>query len=133
MQLDEKWSFVTKKQKHCAGDDDLFAGDQWDHVALDPDSRLVLSVVVGKRIVENAERVRSRPKARERTLELLTQAPLERASILHTTNADIDQFMASFMTLSKLDPSRVQLMLVGPSVGPHLGPGCVGGVVLLKH
>jgi hypothetical protein len=33
----------------------LFAGDQWDHVALDPDSRLVLSVVVGKRIRENAE------------------------------------------------------------------------------
>ena len=83
--------------------------------------------------MENAERVRSRPKARERTLELLTQAPLERASILHTTNADIEEFLASFMTLSKLDPSRVQLMLVGPSVGPHLGPGCVGGVVLLKH
>jgi IS1 family transposase len=55
VQLDEKWSFVTKKQKHCAGDDDLFAGDQWDHVALDPDSRLVLSVVVGKRTLENAE------------------------------------------------------------------------------
>jgi IS1 family transposase len=54
VQLDEKWSFVTKKQKHCT-DDDLFAGDQWDHVALDPESRLVLSVVVGKRVTENAE------------------------------------------------------------------------------
>ena len=90
-------------------------------------------IAVENGIVENAERVRSRPKARERTLELLTQKPLERASILHTTNADIDEFLASFMTRSKLDPSRVQLMLVGPSVGPHLGPGCVGGVVLLKH
>jgi len=37
------------------------------------------------------------------------------------------------MTRSNLDPSRVQTMVVGPSVGPHLGPGCVGGVVLLKH
>ena len=90
-------------------------------------------IAVENGIVENAERVRSRPKARERTLELLTQAPLERASILHTTNGDIDEFMAGFMALSKLDPSRVQLMVVGPSVGPHLGPGCVGGVVLLKH
>ncbi len=56
VQLDEKWSFVEKKQKHCAPDDeaDLFKGDQWDHVAFDPDSRLVLSVVVGKRIAENA-------------------------------------------------------------------------------
>jgi hypothetical protein len=53
--LDEKWSFVGKKQKHCDGDDDLCAGEQWDHVALDTDSRPVLSVVVGKRIPENAE------------------------------------------------------------------------------
>ena len=56
VQLDEKWSFVDKKQKNCDPDDedDWFQGDQWDHVALDPDSRLVLSVVVGKRITENA-------------------------------------------------------------------------------
>jgi len=90
-------------------------------------------ITVEHGIVENAERVRSRPKARERTLELLTQAPLERASILQTANADLDEFLAGFMTRSKLDPSRVQTMVVGPSVGPHLGPGCVGGVVLLKH
>ena len=62
-----------------------------------------------------------------------TSAPLERASILQTANADIEEFLAGFMERSKLDPSRVQTMVVGPSVGPHLGPGCVGGVVLLKH
>jgi DegV family protein with EDD domain len=90
-------------------------------------------IAVENGIVENAERVRSRPKAWERTLELLTQSPLERASILHTTNADIESFMAGFMARSKLDPSRVQLMVVGPSVGPHLGPGCVGGVVMVRH
>jgi hypothetical protein len=56
VQLDEKWAFVTRKEKNCdPGDEgDLFRGDQWDHVALDPDSRLVLEVVVGKRIAENA-------------------------------------------------------------------------------
>jgi hypothetical protein len=55
LQLDEKWSFVGKKEKHCDPDDDadLWRGDQWDHVALDPDSRLVLGVVVGKRVTEN--------------------------------------------------------------------------------
>jgi len=74
VQLDEKWSFVAKKQKHCTGADDLFAGDQWDHVALDPDSRLVLSVVVGKRIVENAELLLSDVRARlgGRVPELVT-------------------------------------------------------------
>ena len=57
MQLDEKWSFVGKKQKNCAPEDpvDWFRGDQWDHVALDPASRLVLEVVVGPRTQDSAE------------------------------------------------------------------------------
>jgi len=32
----------------------VLRGDQWDFVALDPDSRLVLSVFVGKRLQDNA-------------------------------------------------------------------------------
>src|SRR5262244_2230673 len=57
IQVDEKWSFVAKKQKNCKADDeaDWFKGDQWDHVALDPDSRLVLEVVVGPRTQDSAE------------------------------------------------------------------------------
>lgn len=55
VQFDEKWSFVGKKQKHCSDDDPLDAeqGDNWDHVALDPEHRLVVSVVPGKRTEEN--------------------------------------------------------------------------------
>jgi len=55
-QLDEKWSFVAKKQKHCNPADAAAGrcGDCWDHVALDPAHRLVLSVVVGKRTEANA-------------------------------------------------------------------------------
>jgi hypothetical protein len=45
---------VAKKEKNRAPDE-WFEGDQWDHVALEPDSRLVLCVVVGRRIPENAE------------------------------------------------------------------------------
>ena len=49
--FDEKWSFVGKKEKNCdrhdAEDDDC--GDCWDHVAPDPESRLVVSVVIGRR------------------------------------------------------------------------------------
>jgi len=56
VQLDEKWSFVGKKEKNCdpTAEDYLAQGDQWDHVALDPDSRLVLSAVVGKRTLGTA-------------------------------------------------------------------------------
>jgi len=48
VQFDEKWSFVEQKQKNCVSDEDR-RGDCWDHVALDPESRLVVSLVVGKR------------------------------------------------------------------------------------
>jgi IS1 family transposase len=58
-QLDEKWSFVFKKQEHCDPDDPAAAnrGDYWDHVAFDPESRLVLAVVPGARDAEAVEAV----------------------------------------------------------------------------
>jgi hypothetical protein len=54
-QLDEKWAFVAKKEANCDPDDpaDARKGDHWDHVALDPDHRLVVCVVPGKRTAEN--------------------------------------------------------------------------------
>jgi hypothetical protein len=54
-QLDEKWAFVAKKEANCDPDDpsDSRKGDHWDHVALDPDHRLVVCVVPGKRTAEN--------------------------------------------------------------------------------
>jgi hypothetical protein len=44
-----------KKQKNCNPDDprDADCGDQWDHVALAAESRLVVSMVPGKRTAEN--------------------------------------------------------------------------------
>jgi IS1 family transposase len=51
VQFDEKWSFVAQKEKHGDPDQpgDRQQGDNWDHVALDPEHRLVVSVVPGKR------------------------------------------------------------------------------------
>ena len=51
MQFDEKWDFVQKKERNCQPEE-ATAGDCWDHVALDPASRLVVSLVVGKRTAE---------------------------------------------------------------------------------
>ncbi len=48
MQFDEKWAFVAKKQKNCDPDGGT-CGNGWDHVALDPETQLVVSSVVGKR------------------------------------------------------------------------------------
>lgn len=57
IQLDEKWSFVAKKQANCDPEDlaDDHKGDWWDHVVYDAEHRLVLAVVPGARSIENAE------------------------------------------------------------------------------
>ena len=57
IQFDEKWDFVKKKQKNCDENNpaDARCGDNWDHVALDAEHKLVLEVVNGKRTVENTE------------------------------------------------------------------------------
>jgi len=59
VQFDEKWSFVGKKQKNGdpANSSDDHKGDWWDHVAYDPEHRLVLAVVPGARSIENAEEI----------------------------------------------------------------------------
>jgi len=73
VQLDEKWSFVTKKQRHCQPGEER-CGDCWDHVALDAESRLVLSVVIGKRTQANAYQLvhELRERTDGRPLNLIT-------------------------------------------------------------
>src|SRR4051812_45677781 len=66
VQLDEKWAFVAKKQKNCDPTDpaDAHRGDYWDHVAYDPEHRLVLAVIPGARTRENAEAITAALKRR---------------------------------------------------------------------
>lgn len=86
-------------------------------------------------LVETADRVRTKGKARERLIELLTARPIERLSILHTTNAGVEEFAEQLIARipGGIDRSKVTVDIVGPSVGPHLGPGCVGGVALYRE
>ena len=56
--MDEKWAFVHNKEEHCGpGQPSERCGDNWDHVAIDPEQRLVLAVVTGKRTAENTEKL----------------------------------------------------------------------------
>jgi DegV family protein with EDD domain len=82
--------------------------------------------------VETAERVRTRGRAVERTVELLTRRPIERLAVLFTPGADVDSFRAAVVARAPggIDPDRISVEIVGPSVGPHVGPGCIGAVVL---
>ncbi len=83
--------------------------------------------------VTTADRVRTRSKARERVLELIFERPVERIAILHTVAPDVEEFRAEVLRrLPDIDPETVTVELVGPSVGPHLGPGCVGAAVMYR-
>jgi DegV family protein with EDD domain len=85
-------------------------------------------------MVETVDRVRTKSKARERVIELLCTRPIERLSVLHTTNAGVEAFLPELEARvpGGIDPATVSVDLIGPSVGPHLGPGCVGGVALYR-
>jgi DegV family protein with EDD domain len=82
--------------------------------------------------VEAIERPRTSGKARARCIELLTHRPIERLAILYTPPADGEGFRAEVLERlgGAIDASRVSVQPVGASVGPHLGPGCIGGVAL---
>jgi DegV family protein with EDD domain len=89
-------------------------------------------ITIREGLVHTADKPRTRGKARERVLDLLTQRPLERLAVLYGPPADGESFRRELLSrlAGKLDPARVSIQPIGPSVGPHVGPGCVGGVVL---
>jgi DegV family protein with EDD domain len=93
----------------------------------------IITVVDG--LVTMAEKPRTRAKARARAVALLTAKPVERIAFLHTHAPDLDAFRAEVLARlpGGVDPAHVSTDLVGASVGPHLGPGGVGAVVLLRR
>jgi DegV family protein with EDD domain len=91
-------------------------------------------IVVKHGVVETGDRVRTRSKARERLIEMVIERPVERLAILHTVSPDIETFRDELLARVPDAPAvaDVPIALVGPSVGPHLGPGCVGAVALYR-
>jgi DegV family protein with EDD domain len=84
-------------------------------------------------VVETVDKVRTRGKARERMIELAVQRPIERLSVLHTLAPDVEAFRDGMLArVPDVDPASVTIELVGASVGPHLGPGCIGVVCLYR-
>ena len=88
---------------------------------------------VANGVVDMVDKVRTRSKARERLIELITERPIERLAILHTVSPDVEAFRDEVLSRAPgLDAAGVTIGLVGASVGPHLGPGCVGAAVLYR-
>ena len=81
-------------------------------------------------VVETADRPRTRSRARARLLELLVATKPERIAILHGQAPDIEAFAAELSAATGVPRDRMSLNLIGPSVGPHVGPGAYGAVTM---
>jgi DegV family protein with EDD domain len=90
----------------------------------------IIDVAAGK--VNVVERIRTRSKARERLTELMTARPIERLVILHAADPDAAAFRDQLLARATgpFDRTAVPIVTVGPSIGPHIGPGGVGAAVL---
>lgn len=79
---------MGKKEQHCDPDnpDDAQQGDHWDHVAFDPEHRLVVSVVPGKRTSENVRQLvhdfKERTEGRLMNLITTDEYPVYKTEIL---------------------------------------------------
>jgi DegV family protein with EDD domain len=92
-------------------------------------------ITVRDGIVVMAERPRTRTKARERVIQLVTAQPIERIAILHTptsTREEVEAFRDGLVARipGGIDPAHVSIGLLGASTGPHLGPNLMGAAFL---
>jgi DegV family protein with EDD domain len=83
-------------------------------------------------VVATADRPRTRGKARARVLELLAETKPECIAVLHGQAPDIEAFADELAAELKFPREQMTFNLVGASVGPHVGPGAYGAVVLPK-
>ena len=95
----------------------------------------IITVVDG--LVVNAERQRTRAKARALVIERIAAKPVERLAILHTPTstpeevaAFRDQLIAAIP--GGVAPERITTGLIGASTGPHLGPDLMGAAFLRR-
>jgi DegV family protein with EDD domain len=90
-------------------------------------------ITVENGLVETADRPRTRGKARARLLELLSAEKAEQVWILHGDAEGVEDFAADLAAATGFPRGQMSMHLIGPSVGPHVGPGAYGAVLLLAR
>jgi DegV family protein with EDD domain len=91
----------------------------------------IITVVDG--VVVVVDRPRTRGKARERVLELLTQRPVRELHILYSPPAVVDDFKEELLArMPGPLPSVVTTQIIGPVIGTHVGPGSLGAVLIAE-
>ncbi len=90
----------------------------------------VMTIVDG--MVVPVEQPRTRARARERLIQLMTERPLDELHILYSPPAEGDSLREELLArLPAPGPSFVTAQVIGPLIGAHVGPGVYGGVLVL--
>lgn len=87
-------------------------------------------ITISDGVVETADKPRTRGRARERLIELITATSPERVAILHSQSDDVEAFATELAAATKVPRAEMLVNVIGASVGPHVGPGAYGAVTL---
>ena len=87
----------------------------------------IITMVDG--VVVVADQPRTRSKATERVIELLTERPVAELHVLYSPPADPDVFREAVLArLPAPAPRVVTPQIIGPVIGTHIGPGAYGAI-----
>ena len=90
-------------------------------------------ITVNEGIVELADKPRTRSKARDRVIELLTARPVREVHVLYSPPAPVEEFREELVArMPAPAPIVVTTQIIGPVIGAHVGPGALGAVILLE-
>jgi DegV family protein with EDD domain len=80
-------------------------------------------------IVVVMDQPRTRSKATERVIELLTDRPVTELHVLYSPPADPDAFRDAILArMPAPAPEVVTTQIIGPVIGTHIGPGAYGAI-----
>ncbi len=92
----------------------------------------ILTVLDG--VVDTVDKPRTRSRARQRLVELITARPVERVALLHTPDeTNVEAFGDVLARAAGIERATLSTQIIGASIGPHVGPGAYGAVVLWRH
>jgi DegV family protein with EDD domain len=88
-------------------------------------------ITVEEGIVVTADKPRTRSKAHERVIELLTDRAAEEVHVLYSPPVDEGAFREALVAhMPKPAPKLVTSQVLGPVIGSHIGPGAYGAVLV---
>ena len=89
----------------------------------------ILNVVDG--VVMVTDQPRTRSKAIERVVELMTDRPVTELHFLYSPPADIEAFREAVLAqMPEPAPKVITVQIIGPVIGAHVGPGAFGGILV---